>query len=278
MMDAKTAVRALGALAQESRLAVFRALVRHGPAGLCAGAIATLLDLPASTLSFHLRDLCEAGLVAATRDGRTIRYTLRPDAWTDLLWFLGEECCQGRPALCASPAARITARLQPLPDAAHRPNVLFLCSHNAARSLMAESILRHLAGDRFDVRSAGLRPAAVHPLTLRVLQEQRLPTTGLYCKDLGELLGKLSFDHAFVVCERAQADCAQLPPLALEQQAWPFPDPAAAGTPVRRQLAAFRAVRDAIAARIAAWLDTPQPPRRKPTRRKTALNPGRTTA
>lgn len=269
-MDSKTAVRALGALAQESRLAVFRALVRHGPAGLCAGEIATLLDLPASTLSFHLRDLCDANLVAATRDGRAIRYALRPDAWTDLLWFLGEDCCQGRPALCASPAARITARLRPLPDAAHRPNVLFLCSHNAARSQLAESILRHTAGDRFDVRSAGLRPAAVHPLTLRVLHEKGLPTTGLHSKDLGELLGKMSFDHAFVVCATAHADCAQLPQLARDQQSWPFPDPVAATGSARRRLAAFRAARDALTARITHWLKGEPLPKKPQPRRRSA--------
>jgi len=268
-MDSKTAVRALGALAQQSRLRVFRTLVRHGSTGLHAGELASLLDLPSSTLSFHLRDLTEAGLVAATREGRSIRYALRPDTWTDLLWFLGEDCCQGRPALCASPAARIAARLQPVPDAAHRALVLFLCSHNSARSQMAESILRHAAPDRYDVRSAGLRPATVHPLTLRVLQEKGLPTNGLHSKDLGELLGKMSFDHAFVVCPTAEADCAHLPQLARDQQAWPFPDPAAVPG-ARPKLAAFRAVRDALTERITGWLASTPAPRKSRSRRASA--------
>lgn len=266
-MDSEAAVRALAALAQPSRLAIFRTLVRAGAQGLGAGALAAAVDVPPSTLSFHLRDLAQAGLLHATRNGRTIHYALRAETWTALLFHLGEDCCQGRPALCPSPAARIGRSGTPAP----RPHVLFLCSHNAARSQLAEALLRQLAGDRFEVHSAGVRPSALHPHTLAVLTEASVPTAGLRSKDLGELLGKQPFEHAIVVCPTAQGDCAQLPVLAQHQHYWPFPDPLATQGSARRQLAAFRSVRDGIRDRLTAWLrDLDQPPtaRRRPNRGK----------
>jgi DNA-binding transcriptional ArsR family regulator len=99
-MEVKTAVTALTALAQESRLKVFRLLVQAGPAGLAAGAIAETLDIPPATLTFHLKELSHAGLVDSAREGRSIRYALRVDGVRDLLNYLMQDCCQGRPELC----------------------------------------------------------------------------------------------------------------------------------------------------------------------------------
>ena len=93
-MDGKRAVAALGALAQESRLAVFRLLVRRGPAGLAAGEISQRVGVPPTTLSFHLAQLSHAGLVTSRRDGRSILYAANYPGMQDLMGFLLENCCQ----------------------------------------------------------------------------------------------------------------------------------------------------------------------------------------
>ena len=98
-MESETVVRALGALAQEHRLALFRLLVQAGPEGLAAGAIAEALGVPASSLSFHLAQLTNAGLIAQRRDGRSLIYSADYGAMTALLGFLMENCCGG--AVCA---------------------------------------------------------------------------------------------------------------------------------------------------------------------------------
>ena len=94
------AVTSLSALAQPSRLEVFRLLVRTGGSGLCAGEIAELLDLPKPTLSFHLKELARAELIEAQREGRSIIYRVRVEGIRDLMAYLTEDCCQGRPDLC----------------------------------------------------------------------------------------------------------------------------------------------------------------------------------
>lgn len=99
-MEIQQAVKALAALAQETRLSVFRALVEAGQEGMAAGEIAEQLDVPAATLSFHLKELAATGLIAQTRDGRSLIYSLQPDVMNELLQFLMEDCCQGRPELC----------------------------------------------------------------------------------------------------------------------------------------------------------------------------------
>jgi ArsR family transcriptional regulator len=94
-MNSDTVVRALGALAHESRLAIFRALVVAGPEGLAAGDIAQQLGVSPSGLSFHLKDLSYAGLLSARQDGRFIFYSANFDAMTGLIRFLTENCCKG---------------------------------------------------------------------------------------------------------------------------------------------------------------------------------------
>ncbi|MEN3977174.1 metalloregulator ArsR/SmtB family transcription factor [Emcibacter sp. SYSU 3D8] len=95
------AIQALSALAQDSRLRIFRLLVRQGPDGMAAGDIARELDLPASTLSTHLSVLANAALVRSARHSRSIVYTADMTAMRDLLGFLVEDCCQGRPEFCS---------------------------------------------------------------------------------------------------------------------------------------------------------------------------------
>ena len=100
-MKKSTAVAALGALAQETRLEVFRLLVQKGPDGLAAGEIGDRLGLPSPTLSFHLNQLRFAGLVTSRRASRSIIYSANFKAMTGLLAYLTENCCAGRPDLCA---------------------------------------------------------------------------------------------------------------------------------------------------------------------------------
>jgi len=105
-MDTKTAVRSLSALAQDSRLDVFRLLVQTGPAGLPAGEIADRLGIPSSTLSFHVKSLAHAGLVGSRQDGRFVYYSANFSAMNDLIAFLGENCCSGRACLPAGSQGR----------------------------------------------------------------------------------------------------------------------------------------------------------------------------
>ena len=99
------AVGALAALAQESRLSVFRLLVHNAPEGLTAGLIAEQLELPAPTLSFHLKTLAQAGLVSMEQEGRFVRYRAEIEAINALVGFLTDDCCGGHPELC-SPKTR----------------------------------------------------------------------------------------------------------------------------------------------------------------------------
>jgi len=101
-MEIIAAVGALGALAQESRLKVFRLLVRAGPAGMAAGDIARKLRVPHNTMSSHLAVLSRARLVASRREGRSIIYAVDLEGTRELLSFLLEDCCRGKPQLCAS--------------------------------------------------------------------------------------------------------------------------------------------------------------------------------
>ena len=96
-MDTDSALAALGALAQESRLAVFRLLVQTGPAGMAASKIAEQLSIPTSSLSFHLKELTHAGLIVPRQDGRFVIYSANFTTMTGLVGFLTENCCGGAP-------------------------------------------------------------------------------------------------------------------------------------------------------------------------------------
>jgi ArsR family transcriptional regulator len=109
-MDTKQAIPALSALAQETRLAIFRLLVERGPSGLAAGDIAARLDLPPSSLSFHLAQLSHAGLILQQRQSRSLIYSVDVTAMNALMSFLTENCCDGNASLCApvcKPAASL---------------------------------------------------------------------------------------------------------------------------------------------------------------------------
>lgn len=110
MMTPTIAVDALAALAQETRLAVFRMLVQAGPAGLAAGEIGAQLGIPANTLSFHLKTLAQAGLLAARQEGRFIYYAASYPTMDDLIAFLTQNCCNGGQCLPKTEQVATTAK------------------------------------------------------------------------------------------------------------------------------------------------------------------------
>lgn len=110
-MNHKEAVTALAALAQESRLAVYRLLVKRGPDGFAAGEIADRLDIPGPTLSFHLKALAQAGLVTVRREGRFMYYAANFERMTGLVAYLTENCCS-LGAACAPECAPVAAALK----------------------------------------------------------------------------------------------------------------------------------------------------------------------
>lgn len=109
-MDSKLALDALAALGQETRLDIFRLLVSCGPEGIAAGAIGDRLGTVQNTTSAHLKVLAQAGLVRAERDGRSIRYFADMTGFRDLLAFLMEDCCAGKPEICRPVIDAVTCR------------------------------------------------------------------------------------------------------------------------------------------------------------------------
>ncbi|MBE02104.1 metalloregulator ArsR/SmtB family transcription factor [Marinobacter lutaoensis] len=101
--------------------------------------------------------------------------------------------------------------------------VLFVCTANSARSLMAEALLKHMAGDRFEVASAGTEPAGPHPMALQVLKESGIEVDGLHSKSLADLQEE-EWDYVITLCEKAANECGSVCPSA-QQIAWDFPDP-----------------------------------------------------
>ena len=104
-METKNVIAALAALAQESRLAIFRLLVQTGPQGMAATKIAEQLSIPPSSLSFHLKELVHADLIVSRQDGRFVIYAAHIDSMNALIGFLTENCCGGAPCTTAQGAA-----------------------------------------------------------------------------------------------------------------------------------------------------------------------------
>jgi len=136
-----------------------------------------------------------------------------------------------------------------------RPNVLILCTGNSCRSQMAAGFLRQLAGDRFDVFSAGTEPAErVHPLAVEVMAERGIDIGGKKPTDVGEYLGRLAVRHLIIVCQGANEKCPRIFPGMMNRMFWPFDDPAAFEGTEAATVEKFRTVRDQIEARIREWL------------------------
>lgn len=129
-----------------------------------------------------------------------------------------------------------------------KKRVLFLCTHNSARSQMAEGLLRALGGDQFEVLSAGTEATLVRPLAIEVMKEIEIDISGQSSKTLDCYLSE-PLDEVITVCDAAAQACPVFPH-ALQTRHWSFPDPSKASGSMEDQLALYRRVRDAIRARL----------------------------
>lgn len=239
-MNSSDAAAVLGALAQETRLDLLRLLLRRGASGMPAGEIARALGVPASTLSFHLAALERAGLTRSTRQGRHIIHAARILGLRSVLGFLTETCCGGRPELCGD-----LARLLPNTDPENESmtpafNVLFLCTHNSARSIMAEAILDKLGAGRFHAYSAGSDPLpAPRPEVLEKLRSLGHDTSGLGSKSWDEFMQPDAprMDFVIALCDTLEGQaCPDFGDKAVTAS-WPLPDPANfSGTEAQRSV------------------------------------------
>ena len=135
-----------------------------------------------------------------------------------------------------------------------KPIVLFLCTGNSCRSQMAEGFLRRVAGDRFDVHSAGNEPKAeIHPLAVEVMAERVIDISRQRPTHLKEYLGHLPVRHLIVVCGSADQSCPRIFPGAQSRLFWDLEDPAAFVGSEEATLEEFRRIRDEIEARVKLW-------------------------
>jgi len=134
-----------------------------------------------------------------------------------------------------------------------KTRVLFLCTHNSARSQMAEAFLRRYAGDQFDVYSAGLEPKRINPYIRHVMDEAGIDISQQRSKDVMEYLGRIHFGYVITVCDSAEQNCPIFP-FGTIRLHWSFEDPAHFEGPDEEKLDKFREVRDQTEARIRSWL------------------------
>jgi len=230
----------LTTLGHPGRIAVFRLLMRHYPSAVTAGSIAAATGFKASTLSVYLSALTSAELVSQRREGTSRLYRIRMDALQGLQDYLFRDCCRGRPELCPPvPGAAIA-------DETKAYSVLFVCTGNSARSIMAEALLRELGGARFIAHSAGTNPRpAPNPLALEMLRANGHGTAGYASKGVAQLRSK-TFDFVFTVCDRAaDEDCPPWPGQPIGAH-WSVADPSRGDGP-----AAFEQAYHTLRARIA---------------------------
>ena len=138
-----------------------------------------------------------------------------------------------------------------------RLRLLFLCTGNSARSQMAEGLLRHQAGDRFDVFSAGTSPSHLRPEAIAVMDEIGIDISRQRSKSVDEFSGQ-QFDYVVTVCDNANASCPVFPGTTRRLH-WPFEDPASVQGSKEEREAAFRKIRDQIREQIAAFIASSEP-------------------
>ncbi|MBY0339315.1 MAG: metalloregulator ArsR/SmtB family transcription factor [Acetobacteraceae bacterium] len=228
-METDSAAQAFATLGQATRLDLLRQLLNAGPSGLPAGEVALRLGVPASTLSFHLRALEQAGLIAATRQGRSLIYAAQVARLRALLSFLADACCGGEPGRCGDLARLIQDNGEARPMQEPVFNVLFLCTHNSARSIIAEAILDRIGRPRFEGWSAGSQPWPEGPLpeVMALLQALGHDISDLRSKSWEELTGPGAprMDFVITLCDSVRGQvCPDFGDTTVTA-AWPMPDP-----------------------------------------------------
>ena len=239
-MDASDAVARLGSLGQSTRLAVLRGLLKVHPDGLNAGDIARMYGVPHNTMSAHLSVLGRAGLVQVERQGREMIYRADVRRFRELVEYMARDCCGGRPELCGEILQRYPAPstniMESIMTAAF--NVLFLCTHNSARSIIAEALLEKVGRGRFHGYSAGAEPAkAPLPEVIERLKVLGHDTSTLRCKSWDEFTGANAprMDFVIALCDAPQGQTCPDFSGQFVTAAWPLPDPSQfAGTATER--------------------------------------------
>lgn len=196
-----------------------------------------LLDESQNLVSYHLRKLRQYGLVQERRsiaDAREVYYSLDLERMRSLYFAAGSEL---HPALSGSALSSPAGQPASLITIDRRLRVLFLCTHNSARSQIAEGILRSKSSGQLEVFSAGTEPSQIHPLAIKAMQAHQIDTTGQHSKSMDQFLDQ-SFDYIITVCDRAKESCPLFPgdPVRIH---WSFPDPAAVEGPERVRYQAF---------------------------------------
>lgn len=265
-MEREQAIRIFESFSSGVRLDIYRLLVRESPEGLVAGQIGTALGLASNKASFHLKEMTYAGLLTVTAEGRFQRYRAQLVLVQDLIAFLTAECCAGHPDRCfvaPSPSLREAC----MTSVEHKPmNILFLCTGNSCRSILAEAVFRHVAPPGFQVMSAGSHPTGfVHPRALALLKREGVATGGLHSKSWEAL--PLIPDIVITLCASAAGEtCPAYMGPALRAH-WGVDDPAhAAGSEAEKDKAFHDAYR-IIRWRIEAFLALPWPDLKQDRRR-----------
>lgn len=261
-MESASVVQALSALANEHRLQLFRLLMGRGASGMAAGAIAAAVGIGPSSLTFHASALERAGLLRSWRVQRNVFYAVDIEGMRRVLAFLIDECCDGHPEICgysSGPATgRCGAETEPMGDKVY--NVLFLCTGNSARSILAEALLNRLGDGRFRAFSAGSHPKGqVHPFAIDLLRNHGHPVDGLRSKGWDEFAtpGGPEMHFVFTVCDDAAGEVCPIWPGQPIVAHWGVPDPAAAqGSEAERRFAFADAYR-MLGSRISIFVNLP---------------------
>lgn len=225
-------------LADQTRLAIVQSLALSD---LRAGEIVERLRLPQNAVSYHLKQLRAVGLLRDRRssaDARDVYYSIDVERLQALYQRAGA-ALHALPLAGPADAASVADAGQPL-------RLLFLCTHNSARSQFAESLARHRGGAGVEACSAGDAPTAIHPLTRALLLEWGIDPAEQRAKPLDQVVGQ-AFDYVITVCDRVREYCPNFPG-GTTQFHWSIPDPTVVAEEGRA--VAFRAVRHEIDVRV----------------------------
>ena len=238
----------LGLLAHPQRWRLVEALSRSDRR---VQELVESIDEKPNLVSYHLRKLRELRLVAERRSGfdaRDVYYSLDLDRLRSLYLAAANELHPGMVAPGTIAPGEGAGTDDPTTRSRKRLRVLFLCTHNSARSQMAEGLLRDLSGERFEVSSAGSEPSTVHPLAVAEMARRRIDIRSQRSKHMDELVGE-RFDYVVTVCDRARESCPIFPGDP-ERIHWSIEDPAAVEGTERERAAAFTRAATELTTRI----------------------------